>query len=64
MSSKINTDSPIIGKGNILEISLTDLGDFYVATQHSYKQYDLFFRTPLIYVCQIKKRRFSPKVCI
>ena len=43
MSSKINTDSPIIGEENILEISLTDLGDFYVATQHSYKQYDLFF---------------------
>lgn len=43
MGFKIDTNSPFMSEEDILKISLTDLDDFYVATQHSYKQYDLFF---------------------
>lgn len=43
MSFKINTDDPVIKEEDVLEISLVDLDAYYVETQHSYKQYDLFF---------------------
>ena len=43
MSFKIDTDNPVLSEENILKLSLVDLDDFYVSTQHNYKQYDLFF---------------------
>lgn len=43
MSFRIDVNNPEIDEENILNISLVDLDDFYVETQHNYKQYDLFF---------------------